>query len=136
MIRAVRLTPIPVTSRRRSGCLLDEIEDGVPEAPDQPLGVDRADAADHPRGQVALDTLQRCRWAGFEERRPELLAVRPVVHPRAAHLDELTRADHRRLADHGRQLTLAPHLDPEHAEARVRVVEGHPLHKSRQGLRR
>ena len=116
--------------------LLDEIEDGFPEAPDQPLGVDRADAADHARGQVALDTLQRCRRAGLEEGRPELLAVRAVVHPRAAHLDELTRADHRRLADHGRQLTLAPHLDPEHAEARVRVVEGHPLHKSRQGLRR
>ena len=87
--------------------LLDEIEHRLSEAPHQPLGIDRADAADHPRAEIALDALQRCRRAGLEEGRPELLAVGAVVHPGAAHLDELAGADHRRVADHGDQVTLA-----------------------------
>ena len=116
--------------------LLDEIEHRLSEAPHQPLGVDRADAADHARGEIPLDPLQRCRRAGLEEGRAELLAVGAVVHPGAAHLDELAGADHRRVADHGHQVPLAPRLDPQHAEPVLRVVERHPLHEAGQGFGR
>ena len=37
-------------------------------------------------------------------------------------------------ADHGHQLPLAADLDPQHAEAGLRVVEGHPLDQAGQGL--
>ena len=112
--------------------LLDEIEHRLSEAPYQTLGVDRADAADHARGEIPLDALERCRRAGLEEGRAELLAVGAVVHPGATHLDELAGADHRRVADHGDQVSLAPGLDPQHAEPVLRVVERHPLHEAGQ----
>ena len=66
----------------------------------------------------------------------ELQAVGPVVDPGAAHLDELAGADHRRVADHGDQVALAPGLDPQHAEPVLRIVERHPLHQAGQGFGR
>ena len=80
--------------------LLDEIEHRLSETPYQPLGVDRADAADHARGEVPFDPLQDCRRADLEEGCAELLAVGAVVHPGATHLDKFAGADHRRVADH------------------------------------
>ena len=112
--------------------LLDEIEHRLSETPYQTLGVDRADAADHARGKIPFDALPRCRLAGLEEGRAELLAVGAVVHPGTAHLDELAGADHRRVADHGDQVSLAARLDSQHAEPVLRVVERHPLHESCQ----
>ena len=52
-----------------------------------------------------------------------------VVHPGTTHLDKLAGADHRRVADHRDQVPLAPRLDPQHAEAVLRVMERHPLHE-------
>src|SRR3954452_25545238 len=43
--------------------LLDEIEHRLSEAPYQALGVDRADAADHARGEIPFDALKCCRRA-------------------------------------------------------------------------
>ena len=40
------------------------------------------------------------------------------------------------MADHGDQIPLPAHLDPQNAEAGLRVVEGDPLHQPGQGLRR
>jgi hypothetical protein len=37
------------------GLGLDDVEDLVPEGLDHLFGVDRADAADHPRAQIFLD---------------------------------------------------------------------------------
>jgi hypothetical protein len=112
--------------------LLDEIEHRLAEATHQPLGIDRANPPDHSRSEIPLDALKRCRRAGLNEGRAELLAVCPVVHPGATHLDEFAGADHRRVADHGDQVPLAPGLDPQHAESVLRVVERHPLHEAGQ----
>ena len=116
--------------------LLDEIEHRLSEPSYQPPGIDRADAADHSRSEIPLDALQRRRRASLEEGRPELLAVGSVVHPSAAHLDEFAGADHRRVANHGNQVALAPGLDPQHAEAVLRIMERHPLHQTGQGFGR
>ena len=55
---------IPLTSRETLRLLLDEIEHRLSEPSHQPLGVDRADAADHSRSEIPLDALQRRRQAG------------------------------------------------------------------------
>ena len=116
--------------------LLDEIEHRLAEATHQPLGIDRTDPADHSRREIPLDALKRCRRAGLDEGRAELLAVGPVVHPGATQLDEFAGADHRRVADHGDQVSLAPGLDPQYAEPILRVMERHALHEAGQGFGR
>ena len=60
----------------------------------------------------------------------------PVVHPDATHLDELAGADHRRVADHRDEVSLAAGLDPQHAEPVLWIVKRHPLHQAGQGFRR
>ena len=89
-----------------------------------------------PEAEIPLDALKRGRRAGLEEGGAELLAVGAVVHPGATHLDELAGADHRRMADHGHQVSLAPGLDPQHAEPVLRIMECHPFHQARQGFGR
>ena len=64
----------------------------------------------------------------------ELQAVGAVVDPGAGGLDELAGADRGGSADHGDQIALAANLDPQHAEAGLGVVEGHPLDQAGQGL--
>jgi hypothetical protein len=116
------------------GLLLDQFEHGIAERPNQLLGVDRADAADHARAQIPLDALQCRGWACLQEAGPELQAVGAVVHPDPAHLHRFAGADRGSMPDHGDQVALATHLDPEHAEAAVLVVERHPLHQPGQCL--
>ena len=115
--------------------LFDQIEHVGAESPDQALGVDRADAADQPRRQIALDALQRGRCTGLEEGRPELLAMGAVVDPAAARLDELAGGDHCYPPDDGDQVLLAARLDTQHAKSVLRIVEGHPFHCARQDFR-
>ena len=86
-----------------------------------------ADALDHAAAQVALDAGQAGRRRHLEERRPELQAVVAVVVPAAPRVDGLAWLYHRCGADERHQLAPAPRLDPEHAEAGVGVVKGHPL---------
>ena len=57
------------------------------------LGVDRANAADHSRGQVFLDALGRRGRRGFEEPGFELLTVGAVVDPVAGGRDPLAGRD-------------------------------------------
>ena len=116
------------------GALLDDVEHGLAERLHQLAGVDRADALDHAGAEIALDALERGRRGGLQEGGLELQPVRAVVDPGARGLDELAGADRGRGADHGHQVALAAHLDPQHAEAVLGVVEGHPLDQAGQGL--
>jgi hypothetical protein len=116
--------------------LLDEIEHRLAKTPHQPLGVDPTDAADHARPEIPFDALKRCRRAGLQEGRAELLAVRAVVYPCAAHLHELAGADQRSTADDGHEVPLAPRLDPKYAEPVLRVMVRHPFHEACQGFTR
>ena len=114
--------------------LLDDVEDLLAERLDQLLGVDRADALDHARGEVLLDPLGgsgRCR---SQEIGAELHAMCPIVDPPAARLDELAGADRRGMADDGDQIALAARLHPQDTEAAVLVVEGDPLDQAGEVL--
>ena len=72
----------------------------------------------------------------LEERGPELDAVRAVVDPGPARLDELAGGDHCGMADEGDEIALATGFDTQHAEAVVGVMEGDAVDQSRQDLRR
>jgi hypothetical protein len=61
-------------------------------------------------------------------------AMRPVVDPGPARLDELTGRDYRGVADDGDCITLSPGFDPQHAEAVLDVVKRHPVDQSGQNL--
>jgi hypothetical protein len=121
------------------GCLLDGVEHGLAERLDELSGVDRADALDHAEDEVLLDALQRGGRGRSEEGGLERQAAGAVVHPGPAGLDELADADRRRGTDHGDEVTLAAHLDPQHAEAGLGTVEGthstSPARVSRSGGR-
>jgi hypothetical protein len=116
--------------------LLDDVEHSLAKGVHQLLRIDRPDAADHARAEIFLDALNRCRRRSFEERGPELDAMRAVVDPSPARLNEFAGGNHRSMADNGDRVALAAGFDAEHAEAIVRVVEGDPVNESRQDLRR
>ena len=114
--------------------LLDDVEHLFAEGLDQLLGVDRADALDHARGEVLLDALGRRGRRRAQEVGAELHAMRPVVDPPAACLDELAGADRRGMADDGDQVALAARLHPQDAEPAVLVVEGDALDEAGEVL--
>ena len=60
---------------------LDDVEDLLPEGLDHLLGVDRADASDHPGAQIFLDPVDRTRRRGLQKPRLELLTVGAIVDP-------------------------------------------------------
>ena len=124
---SARFGPMPSTSFSARRRLLDDVEHLFAEGLHQLLGVDRADALDHARGEVLLDALGRSRRRCAQEVGAELHAVRPIVDPPAARLDELAGTDCRRMADDGDQVALAPRLHPQHAEPAVLVVKGNAL---------
>ena len=128
------LGPDPDHLPQALGALLDRVQRALGEGSDQLLGVDRPDALDHAGAQVALDALERGRRGGAQEGSLELEPVGPVVDPRAGGVDELAGADRGGGTEHGDQIALAADLDPQHAEAAVRVVEGHPLDQACQVL--
>src|SRR3954469_13428481 len=57
-----------------------------------------------------------------------------VVDPLTGCLDPLARGDHRRPPHHGGQVAPSPHLDTQHAEAGLGIVEGYPLNRTDQHL--
>jgi hypothetical protein len=116
--------------------LLDNVEHGFTKGADELLGVDRPDATDHAGAEIFLDALDRCRRRSLEERGFELDAVRAVVDPGPARLDELAGGDHRGMPDQGDEIALTACFDSQHAEAVVGVVEGDTVDQSRQNLRR
>src|SRR5215470_4145980 len=68
IIRSARLGPMPITSRRRPGSCLDDVEYGLAEGTHELLRVDRPDAADHAGAQIFLDALDCCRGRSLEKR--------------------------------------------------------------------
>jgi hypothetical protein len=62
----------------------------------------------------------------------ELRSVDAVVDPSARGLNELAGADRRCVAYHHDQVTLAPRLNAQDAEAVVGIVEGDPLDETRE----
>src|SRR5215467_1400068 len=88
MIRSARLGPMPVTSRRRPGSCWMTSKHAFTKGAHKLLRVDRADAADHAGTEIFLDPLDRCRCRSLEERGSEPDAVRAVVDPAAASLNE------------------------------------------------
>ena len=70
----------------------------------------------------------------FQEARPELLAVGPVVRPRPGRLDEFARGDQRRVPHDGDEIALAACLHPQDAKAVVRVVERDALDEAGEVL--
>ena len=114
------------------GLGLDDIEHLLAERLDHLLGIDRPDAADHPRAQVLLDAVDRRRRRGAHEARLELLAMGVIVDPVARCGDPFSGGDDGGVADDRDQVAMSARLDAENAEAVLGVVEGHPLDKARQ----
>ena len=85
---------------------------------------------DHARAEILLDPFDRRRRCGLEERGSELDAVRAIVDPGSARLDELAGRDHRRVTEDSDQVALPASFDAKHAEPVLLVVKGHPLHEA------
>ena len=103
--------------------VLDHPEHALAEGAHELAGVDRTDAADHPRGEILLDALERGRGRGLEEPGAELQAVDAVVDPRPARLHRLAGRDQGGVADHRDGIALPAHPDAQDAAAVVGVVE-------------
>jgi hypothetical protein len=103
--------------------LLDDIKHGFAKGAHKLLGIDRSNAADHAGAEIFLDPLD-CRWCrGLEKRGPELDAMRAVIDPGPARLNEFAGRDHRGMADEGDQVALAAGFDTQNAEAVLCIVE-------------
>jgi hypothetical protein len=114
---------------------LDQVEYSLAEGDNQFFGVHGSDPANHPRPKVAFDTVESCRRARLQERRLELDPVFAVIGPGPAGLDELAGGDARGVAHYGDKLTLSSRLDPQNAEAVIRIVEADALdHSSNEFL--
>ena len=112
-----------------------DLEHAFAKSMDELPGIDRADAADHAGAQVLLDALNCRRSRDLEERRPELDAVDAVVDPGAACLNELAGRNHRGVAEHSNQITLAARLDAQHTKSVLLVMERDPLDEASQEFR-
>jgi len=131
--RPARTWPMPVLAKP-FGLGLDDVEHLVAERLHQLAGVDLADVAYHARAQVLLDALGRRRRRVAQEMRLELVAVGAVVDPLPGCGDPLPGRDRGGAADDDDQVTMAPRLDPEHAEPVVRVVLADVLDQPGQDL--
>ncbi len=135
-MRSARFGPMPSTSRRRSGLLLDDVEHRLTEGLHQALGIGRADAADHAGAEIAFDALERRGRGHLEEGGAELQAVRAIVGPGAGGLDELAGRDHGSVPGDRDEVALPTGLQAQDAEAVVRVVEGHAFDEASEVLGR
>jgi hypothetical protein len=114
------------------GLGLDDVEHLVPEGAQQLLGIDRADAADHARGQGFLDAFDRGRGGGLEEPGLELLAVGAVVRPVANGRNPLTGRNHGGVANDRDEIAVTARLDPNDAKAIVGILVGDALNQPGQ----
>jgi hypothetical protein len=89
-----------------------------------------------PGAEIFLDTLDRCWGSSLEERGSELDAVRSVVNPGPARLDELAGRDQRGMADQGDEIALASGLNAQDTKAVLGIVERDAVDKPRQDLGR
>src|SRR5271168_3137171 len=134
VMRPARTGPIPSTSRRRSGFRLDHVEYLVAEGPQQLLGIDRANAADHAGRQILLDTVDRGRCRCAQKPGLELLAMGAVVYPFTRCRDPFAGGDSCRVADHCHEVPMPPSLRPQNAKAIFCIMKGDALDESRQHL--
>jgi hypothetical protein len=116
------------------GLRLDHVEHLLAEGAQQFLGIDRANAADHARGQVLLDAFDRSGLGRLEEPRLKLLAVRPVVHPLARSRDPFAGANCGGMANDGDQLAVATRLSSQNAKTVLGIVKSDALDQSGQHL--
>ena len=116
-IRLARTGPMPGTSVRRSGVVVDDREGRLAEGVDDPPGHDRADPLDQPAAEVPLHPLERGRERGAVVERLELPAVLGVVAPPAVGDDRLAGREVGERADDGDQAS-SPCAAPASASAR------------------
>src|SRR6266567_9424609 len=91
-------------------------------------------AADHSRGEVLLDALDRGGRGGLEEPGFELLAVGAVVDPAAGGCNPLAGRDRGGMADQGDQLPVATGPNPDDAKAILGVLVRDALGQSGEHL--
>ncbi len=115
-------------------CLLDHLEHLIAEGRHELAGIDRADAADHSRAQIPLDSLGGGGRRSPQEGGLELLTVLPAVHPGTAHRHPFAGADRGGMAHDRDQVAMAAGLDAQHAEAVLGVMEGDALDRAREHL--
>jgi len=135
MMRAA-LWPDPGDLTQAIGLLLDDVEHGFPEGAHELLRINRPNATNHAGAEIFLDPLDCRRCRSLEERGAKLDAMRAVIGPRPARLDELACRDHRRMADEGDEIALAAGFDPQHAKAVLGVVERDPIDQPSQDFGR
>jgi len=134
MMRAA-LWPDPGDLTQAIGLLLDDVEHGFPEGAHELLRINRPNATNHAGAEIFLDPLDCRRCRSLEERGAKLDAMRAVIGPRPARLDELAGRDHRGMADYGDEIALAAGFDPQHAKAVLGVVERDPDRPAQPRLR-
>jgi hypothetical protein len=113
---------------------LDDVEYLVAEGVQQLLGIDRANAANHSRGEVLLDAVDRGGHGGLEEPGFELLAVGTVVDPAAGRRNPLAGRDRGGMTNQSDELAMASDLNPNDAKAILGALVSDALDQSRQHL--
>ena len=103
---------------------VQHLQGGLTKAVDDALGQDWPDLADHARAQVALDVLERGRWAHLRVLGPELGTMARVGVPLALEPELLAWLNGWQDANHGHGLAPPAHAHAQHAETILGVVEG------------
>ena len=116
------------------GLGLDHIEHLFTKHLDHFLGVDRANASDHPGSEILFDAFGRRRRRGAHETGPELLAMGAVVDPLAGCGDPFAGGDDGSVSDDGHQFAVPARLDANDAEAVLGVVVSDALDEARQNF--
>jgi hypothetical protein len=112
--------------------LFDEIEHRLAECTHEGTGVDRPNAADHPRAQILLNSLERGRVVVTCVALNCSPCSRTLTHHPVA--DELAGADDGSVPDHRHEIALPAGFDPQHAEAVLGIVQRDALNQLGEGL--
>jgi hypothetical protein len=134
--RARPLCSDPLHLAHTLGPFVQHLQRGLAERLDDAPRQHRPDLSDQPRPQIALDVLERRRWADLCALGTKLIPVPRVRLPVPLQEQPLTGLDGRQGANHGHWLTVAPHPQADHTEAILRVVEGHALDRALEGYLR
>ncbi len=115
---------------------LDHLERLQAEASDDPFRHFNPDAADHPRGEIALDTDEGGRGDGLERQGAELAAELRVVEELALEPKRFARLDSGERSDHGGRLSPSRGGQAQHRPTGLGVLEDDPLDRSLEALDR
>jgi hypothetical protein len=91
---------------------------------------------DHSGAEIFFDSLCRGGRHRFQKPRAELDAMRAIIVPLVARLDELAGGDPRGMTDDGDGFTLAARLHAQNAEAVVFVMKCYTLDEAGEDFRR